>query len=413
MSHVFFWTRIDGLAQSLTAISNGRITFERVADIDALSSLAAPPDRPALLIYTPAALHVLEQLDRGVPVPRALAECTRQVRAMLDNHTANPDGIDLVSCSELVGSWGAFLSLYRISPASPAPAPMAQDAPCPLAQVLADALVRSEPTLGPLARQLASRSRTLSQERDAASRDRDLAHDTAVSAHAAYLRLKEADAVRGLLEDRVLAQREELEDAARRLISRETENGQDSAAAPGSGSKILDRLAIAFSRLAEGEPRTFASGHHDLGDRIWISTDPAGDATIRLEPAQDAWHVRLSKGSSGAWACLGMRFPPQAIHTASNLFVLMTAQSDKGAALVPTLRYYLEDRFVDRPQQCIFEGKSGMQDRVVSFTIEPDLLAAATGCELNLFFAQDSAALTIARISLVAGFSQFESGRRA
>lgn len=153
--------------------------------------------------------------------------------------------------------------------------------------------------------------------------------------------------------------------------------------------------------LSEAPETTVVAGHADLGDSLWLSADPAGQARLTCQPIKDGFILQLAEGDSGAWACLGMRFAPDRLAGARYLGLIVAQRAGDVVSFTPTLRYLQPEGFHDVPgQPALMAG--GSREHLSYVPVDPDLLAAATGCELNLFFTGNAFAAEFARIEPLA-----------
>lgn len=163
---------------------------------------------------------------------------------------------------------------------------------------------------------------------------------------------------------------------------------------------IFTELRTGIAALAQAKEATVTAGHLNIGPDIWMSTDPGGRATMRFQPAQDdGFILGLEEGDSGAWASLGMRFPPAVLTSARYLGLLMVLRDSSGAVLfTPTLRYFRPggQHDVAAAQPVVLAG--GAREHLAYIPTDPALLDGATGCELNLFFHSNSFTTEIARL---------------
>lgn len=154
-----------------------------------------------------------------------------------------------------------------------------------------------------------------------------------------------------------------------------------------------DRPAPAFpgllaqiAALGEREAVTVTAGHADLGPGLWLSCDPSGQAVMGCHPAGAGFRLTVGDGDSGAWACLGMRLPPETLGRGRYLGVLSETESGALVSFAPSLRYHLEDGMRDvAPPEPVVQP-SGRRTQLAHIPIDPALPARASRCELNLFF---------------------------
>jgi hypothetical protein len=160
-------------------------------------------------------------------------------------------------------------------------------------------------------------------------------------------------------------------------------------------------LSDQITALHEGDGATVTAGHHDLGADLWLSSDPAGLAVLACAPSEQGIALSLEAGDSGAWACLGMRLPIETLRGARYLGMLVALNSQSLISFTPTLRYLLKDgglQDVATANPVILAG--GAREHLSHIPVDRELLDAALGCELNLFFHNDA---------FTADFSKLES----
>lgn len=152
-----------------------------------------------------------------------------------------------------------------------------------------------------------------------------------------------------------------------------------------------------IGRLSEASEATVVAGHLDLGDGIWLSTDPAGHARMTFQPAEDGFVLRLEDGDSGAWACLGMRFAPDQLLDARYLGLMVAQRAGDVVSFTPTLRYFRPEGLHDAPAQPVLMA-GGSRENLSYLRVDPGILASTTGCEFNLFFHSDAFVAEFSRI---------------
>lgn len=163
-------------------------------------------------------------------------------------------------------------------------------------------------------------------------------------------------------------------------------NENSSLDAPEGFAKLREEIA----RLQEAAPATVTAGHLDLGPDLWLSADPAGQAELSCQPSDAGVTLHLEGGDSGGWAALGMRLPLEALKQARYLGLLVRLSDGDVISFTPTLRYRHPDGVTDvhTPGPVILAG--GPREHLSHIPLAPEHLDRATGCELNLFFHNDS-----------------------
>ena len=156
--------------------------------------------------------------------------------------------------------------------------------------------------------------------------------------------------------------------------------------APGAGL-ALEALHAQIAALAAGGRREICAGHLDLGDDLWLSCDPAGQAQLALEPGEDGLVLELEAGDSGRWACLGMRIPVESLAQARDAELALDLHSGSLIACAPVLRYFLpEGGFRDTGVGEPLLLAPGTRSARPVIAVDRELAAQAVGCEFNLFF---------------------------
>lgn len=153
---------------------------------------------------------------------------------------------------------------------------------------------------------------------------------------------------------------------------------------------MLNALRGQLAHLREGDPVAVTAGHLDLGPDLWLSADPAGQAELSCQPSDAGVTLHLEGGDSGGWAALGMRLPLEALKQARYLGLLVRLSDGDVISFTPTLRYRHPDGVTDvrTPGPVILAG--GAREHLSHIPLAPEHLDRATGCELNLFFHNDS-----------------------
>jgi hypothetical protein len=151
----------------------------------------------------------------------------------------------------------------------------------------------------------------------------------------------------------------------------------------GAFAHLLDQVKA----LHEG---AVTAGHHDLGPDLWLSADPAGQAVMTCAPSEHGFRLSLEAGDSGAWACLGMHLPIEALRAARYLGLLVVVSSEPLISFTPTLRYFLKDGGMqDVPVSLPVVLAGGQREHLSHIPLDSTRLDAASGCDLNLFFHSD------------------------
>lgn len=159
----------------------------------------------------------------------------------------------------------------------------------------------------------------------------------------------------------------------------------------------LEALRAQIGALTTRAPAGARAGHSALGDDIWLSTDPAGRATLACQGREaGGFSLALTEGDSGGWAALGLRLPAGALAGARYLGLMVEAQSATPVTFTPTLRTAAGDTPAPEPMITAPEPRA----RLAWFPLDPDHREDA--CEINLFFHDDTAALDILRLEPLA-----------
>ncbi len=158
---------------------------------------------------------------------------------------------------------------------------------------------------------------------------------------------------------------------------------------------VFTRVQSQIANLLDGEAVTLTAGHLELGPDLWLSADPAGRAVMSCQPSGDGFILRLEEGDSGAWACLGMRLPVETLKQtrykqARYLGLLTVLRNGDVVSFTPTLRYYHAEGVQDVPTALPVILAGGPREHLSHIRLDPDQLAKASGCELNLFFHTNS-----------------------
>ena len=172
------------------------------------------------------------------------------------------------------------------------------------------------------------------------------------------------------------------------------EHQQDMPAAP-----AFPGLSDQINALQGMAQATVTGGHHDLGPDLWLSSDPAGQTVMSCGPGEHGVRLTLEAGDSGAWACLGMRLPPEVLRRGRYLGLLLDVRAEGVISFTPTLRYFLADGGMHdeaAPMPVLLAG--GARTHLSHIPLDPDRAQQARGCELNLFFSSDAFAAEFAKI---------------
>lgn len=161
-------------------------------------------------------------------------------------------------------------------------------------------------------------------------------------------------------------------------------------------------LADLQRQLSEiGAPVEVTAGHRDIGPGLWLSSDPGGQAHLAIAPSEAGFVVRLEKGDSGAWACLGMLIAPEALKPARYLGLLAVRAGGATVSFSPTLRYFQGDRIHDTPADMPMILAGAGREYLAHIPLDRERLETASGCELNLFFHTDGFETELSRIEPV------------
>ena len=159
----------------------------------------------------------------------------------------------------------------------------------------------------------------------------------------------------------------------------------------------IARLRAALAGLNDAPEAEARAGHHDLAEGLWLSTDPAGRAILRLQGrgAAGGFSLVLEGGDSGAWAALGLRLAGGVPEGARYLGLMVEAASPTTATLTPRLRTPAGDR----PATEALVLMPAPRTRLIWFPLEAENTGA--DLEINLFFSDDAAEVQILRIDPV------------
>lgn len=162
---------------------------------------------------------------------------------------------------------------------------------------------------------------------------------------------------------------------------------------------VFGDLSDQFLALREGPGITARAGHSALGDGLWLSTDPGGQAVLSCAPGEPGVALSLEGGDSGKWACLGMQLPIKALQRGRYLGLLIELAGGNVMSFTPVLRYFQEDGgFQDVPTATPVVLAGGAREHLSYIPLDADRLAGAKSCELNLFFHSDRFAVDVLRI---------------
>lgn len=160
-------------------------------------------------------------------------------------------------------------------------------------------------------------------------------------------------------------------------------------------------LAAAIAALRERDPAEIRAGHRDLGEGLWLSCDPDGEATMACRPAEAGFELRVTGADTSAWTCLGLRLDPATLAGGRYLGLLIEADSAGVVCFTPALRFFLPEGPRDHgpAEPVVLAG--GPRSHLAHIPIDPDQARRATGSELNLFFHDDSMALEVRRLDVL------------
>lgn len=167
-------------------------------------------------------------------------------------------------------------------------------------------------------------------------------------------------------------------------------NALETIARGPAGPLSLEFLQEQIAALADGARREICAGHLDLGEDLWLSCDPGGQARLTLEPGEDGLVLELVAGDSGRWSCLGMRIPADILAQAQEAVLSLALHSTGLIACSPVLRYFLpEGGFRDVGTGAPLLLAPGARAVHPGIPVDRALAEQAAGCELNLFFLND------------------------
>ena len=172
----------------------------------------------------------------------------------------------------------------------------------------------------------------------------------------------------------------------------ETPDGAEEQAKSG-----LEALRAQIAELADRAPAGARAGHSALGADIWLSTDPAGRATLACQGREaGGFSLALTEGDSGGWAALGLRLPAGALSGARYLGLMVEAKSPTPVTFTPTLRTPAGDTPAPEPMIATPTPRA----RLAWFPLDPAHREGS--CEINIFFHDDTATLDILRLEPLA-----------
>lgn len=167
-------------------------------------------------------------------------------------------------------------------------------------------------------------------------------------------------------------------------------NALETIARGSAAALALESLQGQIAALAGGARREVRAGHLDLGEDLWLSCDPGGQALLALEPGEDGLVLELEAGDSGRWNCLGMRIPADLLVQAQEVVLSLGLRSTSLIACSPVLRYFLpEGGFRDAGTGGPLLLAPGTRTVRPVIPVDRALAEQAAGCELNLFFLSD------------------------
>lgn len=145
---------------------------------------------------------------------------------------------------------------------------------------------------------------------------------------------------------------------------------------------------------------TARATHTDLGEGLWLSCDPEGQAAMVCSPEGEGFRLAMTKGDSGRWASFGMRLPLDMVARGRYLGLLIETFPEATTSFSPSLRYRFHDggtQDASTPDPVVLPV--GLrQTQLIYIPIDSGLLDRAADCELNLFFHENQAELVVTRI---------------
>lgn len=170
-------------------------------------------------------------------------------------------------------------------------------------------------------------------------------------------------------------------------------------AAPQTPEKAFSHLQAQLDALSMREPTQVTAGHANLGDGLWMSCDGEGKAEMTCRPDGPGFHLTVSEAHSGDWACLGMRLPVDVLARGRYFGLLLEAEPEALVSFAPVLRYYdVDGDMYDKGPDVPVVLPTGPNRHLSYIPIDTERLDRTKGCELNLFFQGDHAALRVSRI---------------
>ncbi|MCF6430590.1 MULTISPECIES: hypothetical protein [unclassified Leisingera] len=151
---------------------------------------------------------------------------------------------------------------------------------------------------------------------------------------------------------------------------------------------VFASLTAQLQALHNAPAQTAAAGHCPLAPdaKLWLSTDPEGQAKLTCAPAAEGFTLTLEDGDSGLWASLGFRLERAQLCTARYLGLLAAAESKDLLIYTPTLRYYLSSGGFTETAAAPVVAAGGALEQLSHIPVDPSLLARSSSCEFNLFF---------------------------
>lgn len=156
-------------------------------------------------------------------------------------------------------------------------------------------------------------------------------------------------------------------------------------------NRAFGALLDALAALRDADGARITAGHLDLGPGLWLSCDPQGQTEMECQPAGAGFRLRIDGGDSGKWTCLGLHLPVDILRRGRYLGLLVEADTPGMVSFTPRLRYFLEggdQQDAGPPMPVLLPG--GRREQLCHIPVDPALLGRATGCELNLFFHNDT-----------------------
>lgn len=153
----------------------------------------------------------------------------------------------------------------------------------------------------------------------------------------------------------------------------------------------LEHLRHQISALPEAAPREVRASHLELGEGLWLSCDPAGQARMSVTPGENGFALELEGGDSGRWVCLGLRLDPKELVHARYAGLRLSLHGTSLIACCPTLRYFLpEGGMRDVPVAAPLLLAPGVREVLAHIPVDRELAGRAGNCELNIFFLDDA-----------------------